>query len=104
MDVLGGPQKLVEDVALVDVPQQPALTDDGVQVSVYGSGQVSLGGLGRVDRSVPLWTLVGGSALPWLQSPSPTGLATLEVLSLAPSWAQPLPHGSSKLLGACSLP
>lgn len=37
MDKLGGPQQLVEDVALVNVLQQSALADDRMQVSVWGA-------------------------------------------------------------------
>lgn len=73
MDELGGPQELVHDEALVDVLQQPALTDDGVQVSVWGNTQVSLGGLGTLDKSAPPLTLVGCSALPQSRSPGGTG-------------------------------
>lgn len=64
MDELGGPQELTEDVALVNILQQSALADDGIQVSVWGRVWVSLGaraglagqarGRGRVGRSVPL--------------------------------------------------
>ncbi|KAK2506592.1 hypothetical protein MC885_003994, partial [Smutsia gigantea] len=39
----GVAEELTEDVALVDVLQQSALADDGVQVSVWESMWVSLG-------------------------------------------------------------
>lgn len=46
VDELGGPQQLVEDVAFVDVLQQSALADDGIQVRVWGAMQVHKWGVG----------------------------------------------------------
>lgn len=59
MNELGGPQQLVEDVALVDVLQQRAFADDGIQVGVWGGLRVRLVGLGRVGQESPLCTPAG---------------------------------------------
>lgn len=59
MNELGGPQQLVEDVALVGILQQRALADDGIQVGVWGGLRVSLAGLGRVGQAGPLCTPAG---------------------------------------------